>query len=88
MIMSLPFPRLLRGGLLAALVLPSVARAQTAPKPVTQIPAGSTAQIQRDVTKTAPDPDAPKSKVMLKDALAPETRQTLQDAMNSAPAPK
>jgi hypothetical protein len=82
--------RPLRTGFIATFILAAVldfsTLAQTAP--ATQVPAGSTATIRRDLKKTAPDPDAPKSQALLKGALDSQTRKTLQEAMDSAPAPK
>ena len=81
--------RHLRGDLLVVLVFSSVfglsALAQTA---TTQVPAGSIAAIA-PAKGASPKVAAttPQGK-MLTSALTPETRKTLQDAMDSAPAPK
>ena len=62
------------------------AYAQTAVTP-TQVPAGSTAAIGPATGAGAATPETPQGK-LLKSALAPETRKTLQEAMDATPAPK
>jgi hypothetical protein len=80
----------LGGGILVVLVFSTVfglsAGAQTAPN-ATQVPAGSTAAIGPATGPGAATPDTPQGKI-LKGALAPETRKTLQEAMDATPAPK
>jgi hypothetical protein len=83
MIMRRNLLRPLCGGLLAALVLPLAA--QTAPAPVTQVPAGSTAAIGPAKGPGPATPGTPQGK-LLQGALTKETRKTLQDAMDSGSA--
>ncbi len=90
MIAMRPFLRHLRGGFWLLLFCGSAfglsAVAQPAPT-VAQVPAGSTAAIGPAKGSGPATPDTPQGR-MLKDALNPETRKTLQEAMDAAPAPK
>ena len=90
MIPMRPVLRHLVGDLWVVLVFVSVfglsALGQTAATP-TQVPAGSTCAIGPAKGSGAATPDTPQGK-LLKNALAPETRKTLQEAMDATPAPK
>ncbi len=81
----------LRGNVWIALVFSTSfglsALAQTAPA-TTQVPAGSVAAIGKRGAPNAAAPTPPESKKMLKEALSPATRKTLQEAMDATPAPK
>jgi hypothetical protein len=85
-----PLLRHFRGDLWVMLVFTSVfglsAHAQTAVT-AAQVPAGSTACIGPAKGSGAATPETPQGK-LLKNALAPETRKTLQEAMDATPAPK
>jgi hypothetical protein len=52
----------------------------------TQVPAGSTAAIDKAVTPPAPATTTTPQGKILTGALSPDTRKTLQSAMDSAPA--
>ncbi len=71
-------------GLLALLCLLTLSLTTEA-APTEQIPAGSTSSVGPGA-KTAAPPNTPQGKI-LQNALTKQTRQTLQDAMNSEPAP-
>jgi hypothetical protein len=73
--------RRLAAAILLLGTLSSPAPAQNAPPK--QVPAGTTAVIGPTTGSPAVKPKTPQGK-MLNTALSPETRQTLQDAMNSA----
>jgi hypothetical protein len=68
-----------RGALAAALLLAGLVSLTACSSSETkQIPAGTTAGL------ASPNPPAPPQGAILNDALSKDTRQTLQDAMNSA----
>jgi hypothetical protein len=81
--------RHLRGDVLAVLVLSGVfalsTQAQTAAPAVKQVPAGSTATIGPGKAAAPGSPANPQAKI-LNGALTPETRKTLQQAMDSVPS--
>ena len=75
-----------RGALLAALVFTFSNAVQAAP--ATQVPAGSSAAIGPAKQTKGNEPDTPEGKKIFTDAQSPQVRKTLQQAIDSTPAPK